>query len=65
MSDKNDDRRQQTPKPTEASENISHGEGSVNDIQDVAQDSAEGHAPPVQPQPSPQVPDVSKPDNKR
>lgn len=48
------------PKPTPASENLSSGHGSIGDIQDVAQDAAEGHAPPVKPQPAGQV-DVGAP----
>jgi hypothetical protein len=44
------------PKPTASSEAISQGEGSVSDIQNVASDAAEGHAPPVKPQPAPSAP---------
>jgi hypothetical protein len=53
MSDKD---KRSAPKPTPSSEAISHGEGSVSDIQNVANDAAEGHAPPVKPQPSSSAP---------
>jgi hypothetical protein len=47
------DKQPEAPKPTESSENISHGEGSVQDVQNVADGAAEGQAPPIQPQPAP------------